>query len=175
MIADDAAIGPGVQRPETKDDRCGCVGLVQPVEHPAHCRRADQRHITIENEDIAVEARKCLLCLQHRMPRAKLLGLKRDLNAERRYRRLYLLAAGSCDHNRADGIEFGGASEKVQQHRAPGYGMQNLVQFGFHPCSLPGRQHDNCNLTQGSSPHAPHQPHSPARLSLPPTSPMAKR
>ena len=76
------------------------------------------------------------------MAGAELLALRHHLDAERRHRRLDLVAARADHHHAALGRQFLDAGEQVEQHRPAGERVQHLVLVRLHPRALAGGEDD---------------------------------
>ncbi len=132
---DHAAVAQRVLRFEAEHDDRGRVAFVQPVEHPPHRLRANERNVAIEDEYVAVEVRQRCARLLHRVPRAELRFLQCGRSAPRD-RRLDLLAPAADDDDGVPGPEFVDARHQVMQHRPSADRVEDLVQVALHPGAL---------------------------------------
>ena len=93
----DPAIGERIGGFEAEHHDRRRIGGVEPVEHPAHCRRADERHIAVKHQHIARKPGQRAFGLPDRVRRAMLRILHRDVGAAPQRR--FELVAPRTDHH----------------------------------------------------------------------------
>ena len=102
-LRDDTAIALRVLGLKAQHDHRRIVISVEPVDHQLHRFGRHERHVTVENEHIAVEPRQRRLGLLHRMAGAMLRFLHREFRQKVTVtfleRGLQLLLATADDHD----------------------------------------------------------------------------
>jgi hypothetical protein len=115
---------------------------VEPIEHPGHRLRLDQRGVAVEDQHVAIEIGELRLGLKHGMRGAKLLVLDDDLAAPRLDQPLDLIAPCSDDDDLARWAEAFEHPHQMVEHRAAGDRVKHLVHVGFHPRALARGEND---------------------------------
>jgi hypothetical protein len=138
IARDHPAVAERIRGAEGQNYGCRRIGGVQPVQHPRHRFRADERHVAVEHEHVAIEPGERCPRLRHRMPRAELFRLHRHACAVPRGERLYLLTPRTHDDDLGGRLQRLHTVQQMGEHRLPGDRVQHLVQRGAHPRALAG-------------------------------------
>ena len=122
--------------------------LTGPRHQPLERRRADQRHIAVQNQHRVIIGDDGH-GLHHGMARTQLLGLQYPVDVFVMQRRLHLRTAVPINDADVVGIERAGGADHMLQQRLPGQRLQDFGHVRVHPLALPrgeyddGKRHDN--------------------------------